>query len=354
MSRSPATVHPDVNYVPLTDRVGAIELPLPLEGLTSVNCYVVRGDAETVLVDPGWSSPDSERVLLEALDGIGVEAGDISRVLTTHHHWDHYTQAITWQRKHDIPVHLGRGDEPSIVAWHELDGAWPQQVGLLNRAGAPKMAAEVEATPTDVHEQDMDFDMPAAWIGDGDEMDLGGVVVRAHATPGHTRGHVCFEIVGHDLLLSGDHVLPRITPSIAYEREPSADSLTSYLASLRLVSDMPYAVLLPAHGRIGGSAALRATELIAHHDDRLRVVEELVGAGRNTAYEIAQGMKWTRHDRRLDELELIHRMTAVLEVAAHLVVLEKRGAVARADSDGVDHYTHEPTTTDQTGSQIHG
>lgn len=328
-----------MSYTRIADRVGVIELPLALEGLPSVNCYVLQGDSETVLVDPGWSSPESERVLLDTLDVIGVGLGDIRAVLTTHHHWDHYTQGITWQRKHGIPVHLGRGDEPSIVAWHELDGAWPRQVGLLRRAGATQLAREVDETPADVHEQDMDFDMPARWIGDGEEMDLGGLVVRAHATPGHTRGHVCFEVVGQDLLMSGDHVLPRITPSIAYEREPSADSLTSYLSSLGLVTAMPDAVLLPAHGAIGGSAALRAKELVAHHDDRLGIIQELVAAGRSTAYEIAREMDWTRHARRLDELELIHRMTAVLEVAAHLVVLEKSGAVARRESDDVDHYT---------------
>jgi glyoxylase-like metal-dependent hydrolase (beta-lactamase superfamily II) len=323
----------------LNDRIAAIELPLPLEGLTSVNCYVLRGDHETVLVDPGWSSPESERVLLHGLDALGLRRADVGRALTTHHHWDHYTQAITWQRKHEIPVYLGRGDEPSINAWHTLDGAFPRQVGLLQNAGAPDMAATVAAMPIEVHEQDMDFDMPAGWIGDHEEIDLGGLLIRARSTPGHTRGHICFEIVGEDLLLTGDHVLPRITPSIAYEREPSVDSLTSYLGSLRLVVDLPDARLLPAHGVIGGSAQRRAKELITHHDERLATIRCLVEQGRSTAYEVAAAMTWTRRARRLDDLELIHRMTAVLEVAAHLVVLRRNGIVRRATSDGVEHHT---------------
>lgn len=324
---------------PVTDRVALIELPLPLEGLTTVNCYVLRGDGESVLVDPGWSSPDTERALLEGLDELGLAPSSIGRVLTTHHHWDHYTQAITWQGRHGIPVHLGRGDAPSIHAWHTLDGAFPRQVGLLEQAGASAMAAAVQAMPAEVHEQDMDFDLPAGWIDDGAEIDLGGLVVRAHATPGHTRGHVCFEIVGEDLLLSGDHVLPRITPSIAYEREPSEDSLTSYLGSLRLVADLPDARLLPAHGTIGDSASLRAKELIVHHDERLDVIRDLVDAGISTAHDIAAAMAWTRRERRLDELEITHQMTAVLEVAAHLVVLEKAGAVRRERASGVDQHT---------------
>lgn len=322
----------------VSDRVSAIALPLPLEGLTSVNCYVLRGDDETVLVDPGWSSPETERALLDGLDALGLSPGDISRTLTTHHHWDHYTQGLTWQLKHDVPVHLGRGDDLSIHAWRDLEGAFPRQVGLLRAAGAAALADEVGALPVEIHEQGMDFDLPAAWLDDGDEIDLGGLTVRALATPGHTRGHVCFEIAEQELLLTGDHVLPRITPSIAYERAPSPDSLTAYLGSLRLVADLPEHRMLPAHGLIGGSAASRAAELITHHEERLEVIRALVEQGHATAFEIADAMTWTRHARRLDELELTHRMTAVLEVAAHLTVLARTGQVIRSTTEGVENH----------------
>lgn len=320
----------------VTQRVTTIALPLPLEGLTSVNCYVLRGDDETVLVDPGWSSPETERALLDGLDALGLSPGDISRTLTTHHHWDHYTQGLTWQLKRDIPVHLGRGDDLSIHAWRDLEGAFPRQVDLLRAAGAAALADEVAALPVEIHEQGMDFDLPAAWLDDGDEIDLGGLTVRALATPGHTRGHVCFEVVEEQVLLTGDHVLPRITPSIAYERAPSPDSLTAYLGSLRLVADLPAHRMLPAHGALGGSAAERAAELITHHEERLEVIRALVERGHATAFEIAAAMTWTRHERRLDELELTHRMTAVLEVAAHLTVLARTGHVVRSTTDGVE------------------
>lgn len=323
----------------VADRVTAIVLPLPLEGLTSVNCYLLRGDDETVLVDPGWSSPETEVVLLDALEQLDLTPSDISRTLTTHHHWDHYTQGLTWQRKYDVPVHLGRGDDRSIHAWHDLEGAFPRQVELLRAAGAADLAVEVAALPVETHEQGMDFDLPAAWLDDGDEIDLGGLSVRVVATPGHTRGHVCFEIVEQSLLLTGDHVLPRISPSIAYEREPSADSLSAYLASLRLVTDLPSHRMLPAHGAIAGTAAARAAELIDHHRERLDTVRGLVERGCTTSLEIASAMTWTRRERRLDELELIHRMTAILEVAAHLNVLVVNGAVDRVTTGEVEVHT---------------
>jgi len=322
----------------ISPHVSAIELPLPLEGLTSVNCYVIQGAAGTVLVDPGWSANDTTAALLEGLSLLEVAPADIRSTLTTHHHWDHYTQAITWRREHGIPVFLGRGDAPSIEAWRTLDGAFPRQVALLHKAGAPDVAREVAALPTDLHEQAMDFEMPDGWIDDGDELDLGDITVRSLATPGHTRGHVCFEVVEEQLLLTGDHVLPRITPSIAYEREPDRHSLTSYLGSLRLVADLPGHRMLPAHGSIQGSAAARAAELVKHHDDRLAVITDLLRSGRSTAYEVASAMTWTRRERLLTELDTTHRMVAVLEAAAHLVALERQGAVALERQDGVEHF----------------
>ncbi|TWG89679.1 glyoxylase-like metal-dependent hydrolase (beta-lactamase superfamily II) [Nocardioides sp. J9] len=327
--------------VHLGERLALIELPLPLEGLTSVNCYVVRGDDETVLVDPGWSSPATERALLAGLEELGLTPGDLSRVLTTHHHWDHYTQALAWQGKHDLPVHLGRGDDHSIRAWFDLEGAFPRQVGLLRAAGAPALAEEIANLPAEVHEQDMDFDLPAAWLDDGDVIDCGGVSIRALATPGHTRGHVCFEVPESGFLLTGDHVLPRISPSIAYEREPDPLSLLSYLSSLRLVAERPELRLLPAHGAVDtepGSAATRARELLQHHAERLELITGLVADGRSTAHDVARSMPWTRRGRQLHELDLVHRMTAVLEAEAHLVLLEHQGLLQRSSVDGVDHY----------------
>lgn len=322
----------------ISPHVFAIRLPLPLEGLTSVNCYVVAGADRTVLVDPGWSAPETNAALLAGLAHLGISPTDISSTLTTHHHWDHYTQAITWRREHGIPVLLGRGEAASIKAWRTLDGAFPRQIGLLEEAGAPEVAREVAAIPVEPHERAMDFELPSDWIDDSDELDLGGVTVRAIATPGHTRGHVCFEVVEESLLLTGDHVLPRITPSIAYEREPDRHSLTNYLGSLRLVADLPEHRMLPAHGPVDGTAAARAQELVRHHDERLDLIHDLLRTGRTTAYEVASAMTWTRRERALGELETLHRMTAVLEAAAHLVALEAQGAVAREHQDGVEHY----------------
>lgn len=307
----------------LSDHLARIELPLPLDGLPSVNCYAVLGEDDVTLVDPGWSSADTLAALTGGLAHLGRTLDDVRQVVVTHHHWDHYTQAVSLRRSHGIPVHLGRGEAPSIRAWEDLPGAFPLQVGMLRDAGADTLAAEVAAIREDVHERAMDFTMPSAWLDDGQVVDCGGTSLRVIATPGHTRGHVVFEDSATGALLTGDHVLPRTTPSIAYERAPDPRSLTTYLASLRLVAGLGDRELLPAHGEATTSAGQRALELLEHHRARLSEIAALRDAGHATPAAIAARMRWTRRERRLEELETVHRMTAVLEVAAHLDHLDR-------------------------------
>jgi glyoxylase-like metal-dependent hydrolase (beta-lactamase superfamily II) len=139
-------------------------------------------------------------------------------------------------------------------------------------------------------------------------------------------------------MFAGDHVLPRITPSIGFEQAPDTLPLGAYLDSLRLVRALPDRLLLPAHGPVSPSVHARVDELVDHHDVRLRQMHELVDQGASTADETARRMLWTRRGRRFDELDLLSRCLAVTETLAHLDVLAATGRLQRTAVDGVSHY----------------
>jgi hypothetical protein len=63
-----------------------------------------------------------------------------------------------------------------------------------------------------------------------------------------------------------------------------------------------------------------------------------VAGGATTGFEVAGVLGWTRHKRRLDELDLFNKILAVHETVAHLEVLVERGWLARSIDDGVAHY----------------
>jgi hypothetical protein len=82
----------------------------------------------------------------------------------------------------------------------------------------------------------------------------------------------------------------------------------------------------------------RVDDLLDHHDTRLSRIEELVDRQAGTAAEVAGRLRWTRRERRFDELDLFNRGLAVSETLAHLDVLAVAGRLRRSDLDGISHY----------------
>jgi glyoxylase-like metal-dependent hydrolase (beta-lactamase superfamily II) len=312
----------------VSDQVWRIPLPLPMRDLKLVNAYVIRGADGLTLVDPGWANAESEAVLVSGLQQLGCTPADVRRILVTHAHWDHYTQAVKWQREFGVKTFLGRGERHTIEAFDTLTGVYPNQVQRLRRGGASDLADDVERLELQSHERDMPFSAPDVWLDGGEQIDCGSVTILAHSTPGHTRGHIVYEDRGAGLVFTGDHILPRITPSVGFERAPQRLALQSYLESLRLSRQWARSRMLPAHGAVTDDVAARAQELLDHHEHRLDEILALVTAGAETAYDVARHMRWTRRQRTLDELGTVHGMTAVLEVSAHLDLLLTRGVLA--------------------------
>lgn len=301
----------------LADGIHRIPLPLPLDDLQSINAYALESSAGLVLIDPGWASEVTDCVLRAAVSELGYRMEDISSVVATHGHWDHYTQALDLRRDYGSRLYLGEDERYSIDAFRNLDGVYPRQVELLRAAGAEELADIIDALHLQPHEAGISPAYPDVWMQGGDVLEFGDRTLFAHATPGHTRGHTVIVDPRAGITFTGDHILPRITPSIAFERDPDRNALPSFLSSLRLMLALPDTRMLPAHGPVSPSVHDRAFELLAHHDERLTTIRDL-GADGKSPHQIARSMPWTRRNRRLDDLSPVHQMVAVLEVAAHL------------------------------------
>lgn len=252
-------------------------------------------------------------------------------MLVTHSHWDHFTRALDWRERHSIPILLGSGERHSIEQLDLSRGPYPQQVRYLRKSGAPDLAEVIDQTPLEDHERGHLVGPPNRWLEDGETVEHGRGRIVATATPGHTRGHVVFDLPAMDVAFTGDHLLPRITPSLGFEHVPEPSPLTSYLESLAASAESAPRQMLPAHGALTMTTDTRARELLAHHQERLDEIHEAVTGGVSTAGEIAQGMRWTRRDRDLSELSPMHAMTAILEVRSHLLHLVRVGRLSMND-----------------------
>lgn len=319
--------------------VHRIPLPLPNDGLRAVNVYAIADGDRVVMVDGGWALADAERALRAALDRIGYGLGDISAFLVTHAHRDHYTQAVALRQRFGSSVSLGEGERATLAAINDPAGFTElAQLGLLTAGGAEHLARLIGAQPHPVPDVSH-WQLPDRWLPSGARIELTGRRLEAVHTPGHTRGHLVYHDPASRVLFAGDHVLPHITPSIGFEQSPVASPLSDYLTSLQLVRDMPDALLLPAHGPATDSVHARVDQLLAHHEWRLEASLSALRAGAATAFDVAERLTWTSRQRSLDELDPFNQMLAVLESAAHLEVLARRGHVQRTEADGLVHYT---------------
>jgi glyoxylase-like metal-dependent hydrolase (beta-lactamase superfamily II) len=321
--------------------VHRIPLPLPNDGLRAVNVYAVEDGDGITLVDSGWALAEARELLAKALSALGTGLGDVRRFLVTHSHRDHYTQAVVLRQEFGMRVALGRGEKSGIdiILSGRADG--PASHRRLARTGAAELVRRIGADRPPV--DPAQWAEPDEWIDDGAEIVVGvgeGLRrLRAVATPGHTRSHVVFADEAADLLFSGDHVLPRITPSIALEPDPPANPLADFLTSLELMRSRPDAAMLPAHGPVGMRVHERVDELLAHHVVRLEASLAAIREGRSTAHEVASVLPWTRRGTALVDLDPFNAMLATLETASHLEVLVQRGVLTRTDQDGIDYYS---------------
>ncbi|MFE6926052.1 MBL fold metallo-hydrolase [Nocardia sp. NPDC057663] len=315
----------------VTQGIYRVPLPLPLDGLGTVNAYVLETAAGLVVIDPGWYGPATEAAMTSALRELGYSLDDITTCLATHHHWDHYSQAFAWRRTLGCELMVGSGERHSIQGFRVDAGRFPNHAQLLALSGAPALAQELAAAPAPAEEMGVPFGSPDRWLEHGDLFELSNGKIEVVSTPGHTRGHVVFHHAESGLLFSGDHILPHITPSVGFEWAPEAHPLRSYIASLELVRELPDAAVLPSHGPLTASGHGRIDELLVHHQRRLDEICDEVAAGSVTAYEVASALRWTRRDRRLDELPIDHQLSAVTEIHAHLDVLTMQGRVSYSD-----------------------
>ena len=165
---------------------------------------------------------------------------------------------------------------------------------------------------------------PDVLLEDGDKPEIPGWDVQAIWTPGHSPGHLCFWEPRNRLMLTGDHVLPRITPNISFHPQSGDDPLGSFLTSLEKLKPYDSQEVLPAHEHRFVGLPARLDELLEHHEHRFAEVLESIRTGDDTPWAVAKGMQWSR---AWDGISGFMRRAAVSEAMAHIRALERRGIV---------------------------
>ena len=197
-----------------------------IEGVRGANSFLVVADEGAAVIDTGL--PGNENRILEYLKKAGVEQGKLRYIILTHADIDHSGSAAKLKGLTGAKVAVHEADAPRVAGekkLKEVKGA----AGILMGVMGPFM----RFTPV----------KPDLALKDSDRL-LDLAVIH---TPGHTDGSICLymekeAIFVGDALRTDSAGKPGLSPgSFTVNMDQAKDSI-------RKISTLQYALLLPGHG----------------------------------------------------------------------------------------------------------
>ena len=298
-----------------------LRLPLPFPGVPHCNAWAIAAGDGVVLVDTGMHEPGSMADLERAFDQVGLTLDAVRLVLITHAHVDHWGQAATICDRTGCEMWMHPNHAHGYTSATDPDLALARRLEIGRQSGVPESAlaryAERSRGTASGIARVIEPDRPLL-PGVEIETDLG--VWTVHETPGHAPSHICLYQGDRRLLISGDHLLGRISLYFDYGWTP--DPIGEFLGSLEVTASLDARLALSGHGKpfIDVPGHIEANRRLVR--ERLDAAVAAVTAGPKTAIEIAAGV----YGEPLNETNTGWRLQ---ETLCYLQHLELEGRVSR-------------------------
>ncbi|HSR48423.1 MAG TPA: MBL fold metallo-hydrolase [Anaerolineales bacterium] len=298
---------------------------IPLDLFPGLRGYahLICAPGLTVLIDTGSGLGDSDEQLETGLEAVAREFGetagwgDLSHVVISHGHIDHFGGLPYVRSKCAAPVGVHRLDKTVLASYERRLG---QMAGRLRTflVSAEVPMEEIETlmemylfTKNLYTSQAVDFTIDAS------ESTLG--LLRILHVPGHCPGQIVIGV--GEIVLTSDHVLPDVTPHMAPASLARHTGLATYLDSLKRLETWHRGSgpALGGHGSPMPDLKARINEIRRHHEQRLADVQQALSEPRTIA-ELA--------DALFPSAKGYHRLLALEETGAHVEFLSQRGRVS--------------------------
>jgi glyoxylase-like metal-dependent hydrolase (beta-lactamase superfamily II) len=302
-----------------------LRLPLPWPGVPHCNAWAIASGSGIVLVDTGMHEPGSLAQLERALDQVNLRLEHVRLVVCTHAHSDHWGQAAPITERAGCELWMHPDAARTAAAADDRAAALARRLEVARQSGVSQRALDEYARlARDVPSGIARPMAPHRTLATGDEVETDLGTWTVYETPGHAPSHICLYEPERRLLLSGDHVLGRI--SLYYDYGYTPDPVGEFLTSLDGVDRLDARLALSGHGKpfvdvhghVEGNRRLVA--------ERLAAVAGAVAMQPLTAAQIAPVIR----DQPLD---LRNAQWFLSETLCYLRHLERAGRV-RAEPDG--------------------
>ncbi|TNE40993.1 MAG: MBL fold metallo-hydrolase [Alphaproteobacteria bacterium] len=308
-------------------------MPIPIPGLDYINLYLIEDEEGWTMVDSGFNS-DKIRDLWRGIFKKYLKGKPVNRLICTHFHPDHMGLAGWVTGEWNIPLTMTFGEwtfgrmlyleaadktPDSVVEFYRSVGFNEKMLDRVRGRGFNHFQRAMTPVP-------MSFDR----IADGDVLHIGKRDWQVIVGTGHSPEHACLYSAADHILISGDQVLPRITPHIGiYPAEPFANPLGKFIGSIDKLDSLPKDTLvLPAHNDVFTGLHNQLDFYRAHHDERLNRLFEACDAPQS-----AIDLLPVLFDRELSDSD---KGLAIAEGLAHCHYLVGEGKLDRIrDETGV-------------------
>lgn len=267
----------DAVITEIVDGVYQLTMPLPFR-LDHINLYLLEESDGWVLIDTGLNCDLSKRIWENLLNTFFADK-PLKYLVLTHLHPDHIGMAAWLQKRCELKIFISEPD------WRFAEQLWKvgeedyrtvysdyfRQFGVTGdlltqlvegRAGYKRLVKEL---PENV-----------IFIRNKDFINIAHSYWQFVAAYGHSQEHMCLWNESRGLLISGDHLLPTITPNISIYPFGARNPLKSYLDSLTAFKRLNCTMYLPAHGPISSNYEQRIDHLIAHHHDNMEKLRSVL------------------------------------------------------------------------------
>lgn len=312
------------------DGIFLIPTPTPTN-MGDLNCYLVKSGGRSALVDVGCGTDEAHAALEAALDEAGISL-DSLEIWTTHAHSDHIGGLErVWREGMTVRSGMTTYQEQRNRNRRRRELFCPQLRRF--RQVVPEVLPSIEAEKNQARFSPS-LDGPVAHLSDGDSLAVGDYRFQVVATPGHDVSEVCFWEPDAGVLLSGDHVLGQVIPSV-YVEGFDLDEAGMFLASLDKVADLPARIVAPGHGEPFSNLRERCELTKAMLLRRIEDAYDLVASGVEEYMDICHAITHLPSRKPWELRNEVGQWKVVTETAGFLANLRSTGRVTMEEEGGV-------------------
>lgn len=312
------------------------EIPLRGNPLKALNCFIIKSDEGSLIVDTGFCTEENEAIMMESIKALNLDLGKTSLFLT-HLHSDH-TGLAGFLAEKGIKIYMSKVDGKLLESGIEKDGDfWDRtfEHGMLQ--GLSEDNVVLDAHPGLKYQPPEKFSYTP--VEPGEFLKIGDYNFEVIDLIGHTPGIVGLYEKNHKILFCGDHILGKITPNITFWGFEYGDMLGKYLDSLDKVYHMDVKHLFSSHRFLVDNHRERIDEIRNHHDKRLKeAINVLKKYGSSTVRTVTKNMHWEISFRNWDDFPNSQKWFAAGEAHAHLERLRALRKVDYEIKDGLIYY----------------